>query len=172
MFKGNWVLRSVCPHCHYLTSLSPRGPLVCCWCLTGPNIRGKKKENRSLCQFIILTNQSSAWHECMKYLKHKLHVWWFEDQFQFCYWNDLICVSKFKDFCGDCNSERGNFRNVVFRPRKTVSLNLDGSPGNWMIFFLFHQGQGMRESGAEKASRLGYYRACLTTEVGHEIYIP
>ena len=43
-----------------------------------------------------------------------------------------------KIFCGDCNSERGNFRNVVFHPRKTVSLNLDGSPGNWMIFFLFH----------------------------------
>ena len=54
MFKGNWVLRSVCPHCHYLTSLSPRGPLVCCWCLTGPNIRGKKKGNRSLYSCVSL----------------------------------------------------------------------------------------------------------------------
>ena len=80
----------------------------------------------------------------MKYLKH--YVWCFVYQFKYYYWNDLICISKFKHFCGDCNSERGNFRNVVFRPRKTVSLNLDGSPGNWMIFFLFHPIHEEREN--------------------------
>ena len=61
----------------------------------------------------------------------------------------------FSSFYEDCNSEKGNFRDVVFHPRKTVSLNLDGSPGNWMIFFLFHQRHETKKIHTRKISDLG-----------------
>ena len=54
------------PLCHYLTSLSPRGPLVCCWCLTGPNIRGQKRKKKRKKVFLFepinLQHGTSGWN--------------------------------------------------------------------------------------------------------------
>ena len=79
-----------------------------------------------------------------------------------CCWDNPISVFKLIDFYEACNSEKGNFRHVVFQPRKTVSLNLDGSLGNWMIFFFSIKGREWGKSWPELFSHLGYYTPCLT----------